>query len=172
MDSKKVIMLKNNKPIYLKYSIIRSMGDNKLEHKNEYDSKIYLSLAERTDARSEDIEYTFCEFFLGISFNIPVGYYLEINGTDSLIKRGFWLPHPIFVFPKQTDEIKVRLYKIKDTGEDILLPFRNCLVGILHDSNYHFLQSESKQVISNNSNNERSFNDYTSVESKQKDFFA
>jgi hypothetical protein len=101
---------------------------------DETDQYFPISIVSRTLNRIDDTIQQINEFDTGISFTCKLGYYVEIHGTDELLKRGYSLPHPKLILPRNQGTIKLLLYKFSDKS-DLELPFHSGLCAVLRSSN-------------------------------------
>jgi len=101
-----------------------------------------IPIFDRTNKRIDDVLMGFNEFTTDIAFLPPVGYYVEITGTNELLKRGYILPHTIKVQPNNTGPVKLLLLKIHDV-EDLHVPFQDGLQGTLCATNYTHIKRKT-----------------------------
>uniref|UniRef100_A0A6C0JRZ0 Uncharacterized protein n=1 Tax=viral metagenome TaxID=1070528 RepID=A0A6C0JRZ0_9ZZZZ len=133
--------------------------DSNFPKKNdESDVSFPLSIVSRPDNRLEDSIQNINDFSTEMCFSSPLGYYIEIHGTDELLRRGYFLPQPKIIQPKDSSIIKIKLYKYQDV-EDLTLPFHSGLSFILKNCNYAHLKKqkidsteEHTQTISDHKN--------------------
>ena len=118
---------------------------------DETDCLFMLSIVGRTNNRIDDQLQNFNEFNTELILSPPPGYFIEINGTDELQKRGYALLQPKYVQPKDSNSIiKVLLYKLVD-NEDLPLPFPVGLVASLRCANYAYIRKQKGGIDFSNS---------------------
>jgi hypothetical protein len=101
-----------------------------------------VSIVCRTNNRIDDQLQNFNEFSTELTLSPPPGFFLEINGTDELQKRGYALIQPKYIQPKDSNSIiKVLLYKLVD-NEDLPLPFPVGLVATVKCANYAYIRKQ------------------------------
>ena len=108
-----------------------------------------ISIVKRTNGRLEDIFGEYNDYELGITFECPQGYYMEILGTDNLLNAGYEMTHTKIVRNESEGITKkdtiVKLKKFKDL-ENLPLPFHGGLFGVLRSKNYSLLHSTSNKI--------------------------
>lgn len=126
---------------------------------DETDCVFPITLVSRTNNRIDDQLQNFNEFTTELYLSPPPGYFIEINGTDELLKRGYALLQPKFVQPRDSNSlVKVILYKLVD-NEDIQLPFPIGLIGVVRCANYSYIRKQKGG--SDNEGGELPFRDNT-----------
>lgn len=118
----------------------------------ETDCSFYIPLTSRPENRIDDQLQGFNDFSTDIGFIVPIDYYIEINGTDELCNRGYFLPHPKIIEPNYKGVVKVKLIKQIDS-EDLPIPYRNGLIGVLRHCNYAHIKKyniEPEPLIKDN----------------------
>jgi hypothetical protein len=125
---------------------------------DETDCVFPITIVSRTNNRIDDQLQNFNEFSTELFLSPPPGYFIEINGTDELQKRGYALLQPKFVQPRDSSSlVKVTLFKLVD-NEDIQLPFPTGLIGIIRCANYTYIK---KQKGTENDNGELSHREHS-----------
>lgn len=82
-----------------------------------------ITVISRDANRSEDVQGDVNVYCCGISFRPPEHYHFELYEHPSLHKAGYSLMGaPRIINPEDEDEVKIPLFKFKDT-EDLALPF-------------------------------------------------
>lgn len=114
-----------------------------------------ISLVERTLNRTDDAYQQTNEFDTTVTFQPPNGYYVELHGTDELLKRGYAMMQPKIVQPHSTAPVKVLLYKFLDKG-DLDLPFNSGICGVLRQCNYDHIK-RSKIAVDETARPEQMF---------------
>lgn len=100
-----------------------------------------LTITNRTDNRLEDNINSLNGFVLDIVLHAQPNHFIMIVGTDELTKRGYMLPAPTIINPRDSNRnVNIILYKFLDC-EDISLPSNNVLKCLILNLNYSHLQS-------------------------------
>lgn len=141
MENKHVIQLYKKEPLL--YSTNLPDVD---PSKDISDNTFYIHLARREGDRMQDNFQATNEFSTGLTFHCPPDYYVEIVGSDALLRQGYMLPHSVMVIPKNKEEIRVKLIKFGEK-DDLILPFRNALIGIVRNCNYTHIKKVKSSVI-------------------------
>ena len=94
-----------------------------------------ISIVQRTHNRIDDSVHDYNDFLIGLSFKLPVDYYIEIHGTENLLNAGYELPHMKIIEGNanlDVDDINERMIKLKKytDGAMLPLPFYDGLKGI------------------------------------------
>lgn len=108
---------------------------------DETDCSFPISIVSRAGDRLDDQLQSINEFNTDMSFQPPKGYYVTLYGTNELIKRGYCLLQPVIIQPRNTNPIKVFLYKFSDK-DDLALPLPVGLCGVLHCANYAHIKKQ------------------------------
>ena len=109
-----------------------------------------LTIVARPNNRACDDSFALNEFDLGVTFDIPPGAYITIHGTHDLLRRGYCLPQTMII-ARGIDHGDVRVFlEKKKEVQDLNLPYRGGLIGILHTCHYTRVK---KGVRSTNNNN-------------------
>lgn len=126
-----------------KYTI-RNSDVLKPERDMKTDPFFPISIVKRTNGRLEDIFGEYNDYELGITFDCPPGFYIEMFGTDNLLNAGYEMTHTKIVRNESEGLTKkdtiVKLKKFKDL-ENLPLPFHCGIFGILRAKNYSLLHS-------------------------------
>lgn len=130
----KIVNLKKNMDIVF-YSVEHSDADFKKLNPSDVSNKITIVDRCGPEGRLEDKFQAPNEFTTKLKFFPPVGYYVEIVGTDELVKCGYFMPHPKIVEPHDSGDVKVTLIKYVDS-QDIEMPFEGGLQAVIRSSNY------------------------------------
>lgn len=94
-----------------------------------------ISIVQRTHGRMDDSVHDYNDFLIGLSFQLPADYYIEIHGTDNLLNAGYELPHVKILESCENldvDNINERMVKLKKytDGAMLPLPFYDGLRGV------------------------------------------
>jgi hypothetical protein len=134
-----VEMYNKNKPVLCTSNNPEALYPKRID---DTDCVFPISIVSRTNNRIDDQLQNFNEFSTDLHLSPPPGYFVEINGTDELQKRGYALLQPKFVQPRDSNSIlKVLLYKLID-NEDLQLPFPIGLVGVVRCANYTYIRRQ------------------------------
>lgn len=109
--------------------------------RDETDCTFPISIVSRTGNRIDDQLQGINEFSTDMVFIPPIGFYIEIHGTDELLKRGYALFQTKIVQPKSVTPVRIQLYKFTDS-EDLTLPFHSGLSLVLRHCNYAHLKKQ------------------------------
>lgn len=107
----------------------------------ETDASFPVSIVARTANRIDDTLQAVNEFTTDMAFQPPKGFYIELIGTNELLKKGYALLQPVVIQPRNTSTIKVLLYKFSD-NEDLNTPYPMGLVGVLRCCNYAHIKKQ------------------------------
>ncbi len=92
-------------------------------------------------------------FDTGVSFKIPLGYYLQLHPRSSIIKSGYMLANSTGIIdPSYTGSIKVPLIKVDESCADIALPSRIVQVVLTPYANCNIHQEYNKFSTSRDCN--------------------
>ncbi len=106
------------------------------------DPTFTIPIVDRVNGRIDDIFQDVNEFTTELSFEPPLGLYLEIHGTSLLVKKGYFLPHPLIIQPQDRNIVKISLFKYKDV-DDLSTPMHGGLVGVLKNCNYSHIRKKT-----------------------------
>ena len=112
---------------------------------------VEMTLVSRSNNRACDDSFGMNEFLLGVTFDVPVGTYLVLYGTDDLLRRGYCMPQPKIVTSADSNEVRVVLEKKREV-QDLDLPYRGGIIGVPHACHFtRMKRGKASTVVSQDS---------------------